>query len=113
MKNLWNTPFTALVDGVLLEQATRVPPKKKRIIYAQGRPYGAPLVMVRGGGTRDPEVKEFLRNVGFRWDDLRFAWATYLDKSDFRDVLLKLQEMGLEVVPKKDLDPKYAIDLDQ
>ena len=84
----------------------------KKIIYARGFPYGAPLAMVRGGGTSIPEVKAFLRVEGFRWGS-RYAWEHYLDREDFGAILKKLRDdFGLEVVPKDTLDTAYRIDLD-
>jgi hypothetical protein len=85
----------------------------KRISYARGFPYGAPLAMVRGGATRDPEVKDALKIAGFRWDHARKAWTTYMDRQDFGSVLRGLRDIfGCEVVPKADMDSNYIIDLD-
>lgn len=84
-----------------------------KISYARGFPYGAPLAMVRGGATKDPAVKEYLKFNGFRWNGVRFAWETYLDRRDFGAVLKNLRdELGCEVVPKAGMDESYLIDLD-
>lgn len=73
----------------------------KRLIYATGRPYGAPLVMVRGGAIRDPDVKAALRAAGFRWEPTLHAWHTYLYDDDFADVLADLADrFDVDVVPK-------------
>lgn len=46
-------------------------------------------------------------------DGSRFAWTTYMNGPEFRDVLLALRDtLGCEVVPKDDLDANYIIDLD-
>jgi len=88
------------------------PPRSTRIVYARGFPYGAPLAMVRGGGTQIPEVKEFLKAEGFRWGG-RYAWEHYLDRQDFGAILKTLRDrFGLEVVPKDGMDSNYLIDLD-
>ena len=84
-----------------------------RIIYARGFPYGAPLAIVRGGATKLPEIKAFLKGQNFRWDGSLYAWTTYLHKEEFRQVLKRLRDdWGCEVVPKSDLDENYKIDLD-
>jgi hypothetical protein len=69
--------------------------------------------MVRGGATRDPEVKSFLKEQGFMWDGDKFAWYTYLDRSEFGPILKTLRDhYGCEVVPKSGMDESYLIDLD-
>lgn len=84
-----------------------------KISYSRGFPYGAPLAMIRGGATRDPDVKSFLRKLGFHWDGMRYAWTHYLDRQDFGGILLRLrEEFGCEIVPKADMDPNYIIDID-
>lgn len=85
----------------------------KRISYARGFPYGAPLAMVRGGATKDQAVKECLAMHGFRWDGRRYAWTTYLDRQDFGRILKILRDLhGCEVVPKDGMDENYIINLD-
>lgn len=87
--------------------------KLRKISYARGFPYGAPLAMVRGGATRDADVKEFLRGVGFRWDGSRYAWSHYMDRSEFGSVLRYLRDtLNCEVGPKSGMDAAYEIDLD-
>jgi len=84
-----------------------------RISYARGFPYGAPLAMVRGGATRNPDVKDALKIAGFRWDYTRKAWTSYMDRQDFGSVLRALRDIfGCEVVPKAGMDENYIIDLD-
>lgn len=84
-----------------------------RIVYSRGFPYGAPLAMIRGGATRDPDVKAYLRREGFRWDGTVHAWTTFLDRSDLVVVLRALRdEHGCQVDPKADLPREYLIDLD-
>lgn len=87
--------------------------KLRKISYARGFPYGAPLAMVRGGATRDADVKEFLREHGFRWDGSRYAWSHYLDRVQFGSVLRYLRDnFNCEVVPKQGMDSAYLINLD-
>ena len=84
-----------------------------RIIYSRGFPYGAPLAMIRGGATRIPVIKGFLKDEGFRWDGQRHAWTTYLHHDEFQPILRRLRnDFGCEVLPKSDLDPNYIIDLE-
>lgn len=85
-----------------------------KVIYSQGRPYGAPLTMLRGGATRDPDVKQYIKEVGYRWNGQRFCWEWYSPSNDdFRDILVELRDrFGCEVVPKEGLDVNYVIDLE-
>lgn len=83
-----------------------------RVIYSQGRPYGAPLVMLRGGGLKRSGVLGWLREEGFRWNSRSYAWESYKDVSDFRRILNILREAyGCEIHAKEGLDPNYVIDL--
>lgn len=85
----------------------------KRVIYSRGFPYGAPLVMLRGGATKDAEVKSYLKEQGFRWDGGSYAWQTYMDRSDLGPVLKHLRdELQCEVLPKDGMDESYLLDLD-
>jgi hypothetical protein len=69
--------------------------------------------MLRGGGTRLPEVKDFMRAEGFRWDGQKHAWSHYLYREDFARILLILRDrFGLEIVPKENMDANYVIDLE-
>lgn len=69
--------------------------------------------MVRGGATKNSDVKDYLRAKGFRWDGRAFAWTTYLDREDFTEILRTLRaSFGCEIVPKEGLDPNYILDLD-
>jgi hypothetical protein len=69
--------------------------------------------MVRGGATRFPEIKGFLKDEGFRWDGQRYAWTTYLWRAEFGPILKRLRDdFGCEVVPKDTMDANYIIDLD-
>jgi hypothetical protein len=47
------------------------------LVWSTGRPYGAPLLTLRGGATRDPDVKAAIKAAGFLWDGSRHAWITY------------------------------------
>lgn len=87
--------------------------EKPKISYARGFPYGAPLAMVRGGGTKFESVKDYLRAHGFRWDSERKAWTSYKDREMFGEILKTLRdEYGCNVVPKDNLEESYKIDLD-
>ena len=84
-----------------------------RIVYSRGFPYGAPLVMIRGGATRDPDVKQYLREQGFRWDGTSHAWTSYMDRLDLAPVLRTLRDVhGCTVDPKDDMPAEYLIDID-
>jgi hypothetical protein len=84
----------------------------KKIIYSRGFPYGAPLCMIRGGGTKDPAVKKFLKDEGFRWGG-RYAWENYLNRREIGVILRTLRDRyGCEVIAKQDMDASYLIDLD-
>lgn len=67
------------------------------LVYATGRPYGAPLAMLRGGATRDPEVKAAIKAHGFMWDGARHAWRTYMYDDEFAAVLADLADRFPEV----------------
>lgn len=83
------------------------------IIYARGFPHGAPLVMLRGGATRDPKVKAFLKSKKFSWDGEKHAWTHYLHGPEFKKILVQLKKMGHNVTPKKNMDKNYVIKLDE
>lgn len=84
-----------------------------KISYARGFPYGAPLVMVRGGAINNPNVKAYLKARGFIWQGKPvFAWTHYMHADDFREILLYLRSLGCDVVPKRGLDPNYVLDLE-
>ena len=88
--------------------------KSRRIIYSRGFPYGAPLVMLRGGGLKVSGVKGFLRERDFKWDGRLFAWTTYMNAPEFRTILRILRDAyGCEIMPKPDMDANYVLDLDK
>ena len=83
-----------------------------KIIYSRGFPYGAPLAMIRGGATRDPDVKAAIKAAGFRYDGSKHAFTHYLYGDAFAEVLCSLRDgFGVEVLPKGGLDPNYILDL--
>ena len=86
---------------------------QKRIVYSRGFPYGAPLVMLRGGATREPQVHAFLKWLGFHWNPDRHAWEHYMYGAEFKIVLKTLQGMGHEVTPKATMDSGYVISLEE
>lgn len=78
------------------------------IVYAQGSPYGAPKVMIRGGATRSPIIKQYLRSKDFMWDDRMHAYVTYLDKNGFLAILKELEEnYGCSIRAKHPMDTRY------
>ena len=70
------------------------------LIYATGRPYGAPLAMLRGGATKDPEVKAAIKDHGFGWDGTLHAWRSYMYDDEFQAVLDDLATRFPEVTIK-------------
>lgn len=82
---------------------------RQRIIYSRGFPYGAPLVMLRGGGTK--AAKETLKAAGFSWNGQRHAWEHYLNRPELTEVLLGLRSEGYEIIPKAGMDSSYVIEL--
>lgn len=87
--------------------------KSRKLIYARGFPYGAPLVMLRGGATRDPEIQQYLRDAGFRWDGSLYAYKNYMDGGSFATLLMIMRdEFACDVQPKSDLDANYILDLE-
>lgn len=85
-----------------------------RIIYARGFPYGAPWVCLRGGGTKDPDVKLFLAYLDFHWDSEKHGYVSYMYGIEFKEALLKIKEEfpEMEIVPKADMNPDYVLDLE-
>ena len=83
-----------------------------KISYSRGFPYGAPLVTVRGGATKQPDVRAFLKERGFSWDSRAHGWTHYMYGEEFTEVLWHLQDtFGCTVVPKDKLDANYILDL--
>ena len=85
---------------------------KGKVIYARGFPYGAPMVWLRGGGTRDPWVKTFLKACGFYWNPTQHGWESAMYKPELWKLLSFLQSQGCEIQPKSGMDPNYVIDLE-
>jgi hypothetical protein len=87
-------------------------PASNRIIYSRGFPYGAPLAMLRGGGTKNEAVKQYLKEKKFVWNSRSYAWESYYYKAELREILCNLRDaFQCEVVPKDGIDPSYIIDL--
>jgi len=91
--------------------------KSRKVIYSRGFPYGAPLVMLRGGGLKISGVLGYLREQGFRWqmsDRPSYAYENYMYADELRTILCVLRDSyGCEVVPKEGMDENYIIDLDK
>jgi hypothetical protein len=89
--------------------------KSRKVIYSRGFPYGAPLVMLRGGGLKISGVLGYLREEGFRWQmsgRASYAYEHYLGGEDLKKVLRILRDAyGCEIVPKDDMDKNYILDL--
>jgi hypothetical protein len=85
----------------------------RRVIYARGFPYGAPLVMLRGGGLKISGVLGYLREEGFRWQAsgrASHAYETYLGREDLTRVLTVLRDAyGCEILAKKGMDANYIL----
>lgn len=75
--------------------------KQKKIIYSRGFPYGAPMIYIRGGGTRDPEVKALLKENSFVWTSHIHAWQGVNLQPEVPNMLLKIREMGYQVSQKE------------
>jgi hypothetical protein len=83
------------------------------LIYSRGFPYGAPLALIRGGATKQPEIRALLKQEGFQWDSGIHAWKSYKDRTDFGALLRVLRdEYDCNVMPKDSMDHSYRIDLD-
>ena len=72
----------------------------KRIIYKRDLRHGAPGLILRGGGTYD--IREFLKQEGFHWDDSLHGWTGFVSFNDIPGFMDKLKEEG----------KKKGIDLD-
>jgi hypothetical protein len=82
----------------------------RRIIYSRGFPYGAPLVMLRGGGLNISGVKGYLREQGFRWNSRSHAWESYMYRPEFETLLKILRDAyGAEIHAKEGMDESYLI----
>jgi hypothetical protein len=87
-------------------------PAGNRIIYSRGFPYGAPLAMLRGGGTKNEAVKKYLKKKKFVWNSRSYAWESYYHAPELREILANLRDVfHCEVVPKKGMDESYIIEL--
>lgn len=64
------------------------------IYVSEKRPYGAPLVYVRGGGTKHEVTRAWFKENGFRWDDTEHAWWNV---GDGEEVFDKFKEAGFNV----------------
>ena len=85
----------------------------RRIIYSRGFPYGAPLVMLRGGGLQISGVKGYLREQGFTWDGAKHAYTNYMHAPELRTLLGILDvAYGCEIHAKEGMDANYVLHLD-
>lgn len=94
------------------QERKRIPEPQQvggNIVYARGSPYGAPMVMIRGGATRSPIIKQYLRAKDFVWDERMHAYVSYLDKTDFLQVLKELDsDYGCAIRAKQPMDASYV-----
>ena len=82
-----------------------------RLIYSRGFPYGAPLVMVRGGATKDPGVRADLKAAGFSWDSTTYSWRSYMGRDEFATILRSLVAThGCEAVLKSGSDDARLVE---
>lgn len=77
----------------------------KNIIYSKGYPYGAPLKILRGVGTK--EIKDFLKEKGFIYDKFYFGWVNYILDNEFLEILKELKAKGYNIIPKKEMNKDY------
>jgi hypothetical protein len=80
----------------------------RRIIYKRAHPYGAPLLIIRGGGTL--HAKEWFKTVKspvnkglarvFSWDDCLHGWTTYMLHDEVDAMLEKFTQAGYQVSKK-------------
>jgi hypothetical protein len=80
----------------------------RRIIYKRAHPYGAPLLIIRGGGTL--YAKEWFKTVKspvnkglarvFSWDDRLHGWTTYMLRDEVDAMLEKFTQAGYQVSEK-------------
>jgi hypothetical protein len=83
----------------------------RKIIYSRGFPYGAPLVMLRGGGLNISGVKGYLRQEGFRWNGASHAWENYMHAPELRELLAILRvAYDCEIQPKEGMDANYVLE---
>lgn len=81
---------------------------QKNIVFALGNPYGAPMAWIRGGGTRDQQVRDFLKSeesqCSYWWNSGKHGWETVrveMWDTDFLADLRALKTMGYNVKPKE------------
>ena len=81
------------------------------LIYATGRPYGAPLAILRGGATKDEEIKDRLRSQGFIWSSDVHGWRTYMYDTEFAACINRITRDRDDIVakPKSDQEPIEGI----
>ena len=88
------------------------PGKGAKIIYKRAHPYGAPLLIIRGGGTKIAlpwfrtvktlSLKEQPIRV-FSWDDTLHGWTGYMLRDEVEALMNKFKEAGYTVLKKDEL----------
>lgn len=100
------------IRGIRVTGVTMTNAKPARLVYHRGFPYGAPMVSLRGGATKIPEVRETLKGAGFYWDGAKYAWSTAMHRDELTNLLITLRDtFMLEVVPSASLREDYVLDL--
>jgi hypothetical protein len=85
--------------------------ENRKVIYARGYPYGAPLLLIRGGATKHPEIVDFLKGNDFVYEGRpTYAWKTYAGLIATREILTILQdEYDCTILAKKTMDENYIL----
>ena len=84
------------------------------LIYATGRPYGAPLAILRGGATRDDEIKRRMYGEGFQYDQTLHGYRMYEYDSEFVKSIKRIvrDRPDIRVMAKKDQEPLVGLEGD-
>ena len=113
-KRFYKDTLTEAHELELIETVPLPPGKGSKIIYKRAHPYGAPLLIVRGGGTKvalpwfrtvkqsafDPKRPPYRM---FSWDNQLFGWTTYMLGDEVQQLMDKFREAGYIVLKKDEL----------
>ena len=82
------------------------------LIYATGRPYGAPLCILRGAATKDDDIKQRMYGEGFQFDRDLHGWRMYMYDSEFVESIKRIvkDRPDVTVKPKDDQDPLVGLE---
>jgi len=83
-----------------------------KLIYSRGYPFGAPVLYLRGGATRDTGVQAMIRDRGGRWDPGAHAWTLYMHTEEASAFLSDIRDArAVEIHPKDDLSAHLVLTL--